>query len=166
VDVQEALRCVKDSDELKNWLFTHAGGFLAHAFVMLDEANKDSVQVGYYFPLGDSMTTFVVSPGGILVSGDQQVIQTEKGVHALDVSAIKISQVSALETADEKRLALLGSEPILKTFFILQDLGEGPVFNVTFFSQAFKTFNCRVSAVDGKILHESVQKLADLSGKR
>jgi hypothetical protein len=70
--------------------------------------------------------------------------------------------VKALEIAEVERKKHYPAEMPLQTFFIIQDLGKGPIYNVTLFTKSFKTINIKLSAKDGTVLKHSAAALFEM----
>jgi hypothetical protein len=161
MELKEILASVEKSSEFKTWRDSHEKAYLAHAFVMLDEANKDIWQVGYYDADKSLMSTFVVSSGKIEIIPDQEVLKSEHKIEALEPEKVKLSVKEALDIAEKYRKEHYSKELVAKSFFIIQVVeNHGQVFNVTFFTAAFKTVNIKISTENGKVLHHSCETLA------
>ncbi len=161
MELKEVLAGVKKSSEFKTWRKTHENAYLAHAFVMLDEANKDSWQIGYYDADKSLMSTFVASSGKIEVIPDQEVFKSEHKIAILEPEKVKLTVKEALELAEKHRKEHYPKEIVAKSFFIIQVVeAHGQVFNITFFTAAFRTINIKISTENGKVLHHSCETLA------
>jgi hypothetical protein len=161
MELKEVLASVEKSSEFKTWRDSHKKAYLAHAFVMLDEANKDIWQIGYFDSENNLMSTFVVSSGKIEIIPDQEVLKSEHKIEELEPEKVKLSVKEALDVAEKYRKEHYSKEIVAKTFFIIQVVdNHGQVFNVTFFTAAFKTINIKLSTIDGKVLHHSCETLA------
>ncbi len=162
MEFHDALKHLEKSKEFVDWRKEHKG-FLAHAFKLLDEANADTWQLGYYD--GSTITTFVVSARFIEVIANQEILKSEHAIEELDVSNVKVSSEAALKTAREYHILHYAREMTLKQFFIIQKLPIGVVYNITFFFQSMKTLNLKIDAHSGKIVQESFQSLMELDKK-
>jgi hypothetical protein len=161
MELKDVLSALSGSDAFKEWRAKHANAFLAHAFVMLDEANKGSWQIGYFDEAANTMTTFVVQGASIEVIPDQEVLKADQRIAELKPADVKLPVAEALAEAQKVRMQNYPKEIPAKQFFIIQSLAEhGAVFNMTFFTMGFKTINIKLSASDGKVLHHSMQELA------
>ncbi|MBI4151094.1 PepSY domain-containing protein [Candidatus Woesearchaeota archaeon] len=162
MEFKDALMHLEKSKEFVSWRKEHKG-FLAHAFKLLDDANADTWQLGYYD--GSTITTFVVSARFIEVIPDQEILRSEHAIEELDVTHVKISSEDALKTAREFHQLHHPREMTLKQFFIIQKLPSGVVYNVTFFFQSMKTLNVKIDAASGKVVQHSFQSLMEMDGK-
>lgn len=161
MELQDILKMLEHSAPFKDWRKTHAKAFLTHAFVMLDEPNQNAWQVGYFDEKANTMSTFVVADKKIDVIPDQEVLKAQQHILELKPADVTLPVAEALAAAQNVRTEHYRQELPAKTFFIIQHLPEhGTVFNITFFTIAFKTINIKLSASDGKVVQHSVQALA------
>ncbi|MBS3147683.1 hypothetical protein J4219_02250 [Candidatus Woesearchaeota archaeon] len=160
MDLHEALAKLTRHSVFKDWQKTNKDAFLAHAFVMLDEANKDVWQIGFYTKETERMVTFMVAET-ITHTPEQEVLKTDGEIEKLDVAKIKISVEEALSTAKKCVTENYGKENTFKQFFIIQTIEHAPIFNITYLTQSFKTINIKIDAHDGKILKQNIQALAE-----
>ncbi len=160
MELKEVLAGVEKSSEFKTWRKTHEKAYLAHAFVMLDEANKDLWQMGYFDSGKNLMSTFVVSPAKIAMIPDQEVFKSEHKIAELEPEKVKLTVKEALDTAEKYRKEKYPKEIVAKSFFIIQVVeAHGQVFNITYFTATFKTINIKISTESGKVLHHSCETL-------
>lgn len=159
MELNEILQKLQESSEFKEWKQKHPDAFLAHAFVMMDETNKNVWQLGYYNKEKNTMTTFVVNDE-IKVIPDQEILQSDTEIKPLNASNVKLTVKEALNKAEEVKKEHYPKELTAKTFFIIQHMNNEDVFNITFFTMAFKTINIKLSVLDGKVITHSIQVLA------
>lgn len=164
MEVNDVLKELHAGKEYKAWKKEHAESYLAHAFMLLDDANKDTWQIGYYNP-DNTMTTFVVTPKIIEVIPDQEILRSENVILELQPKEVTLAYEAALKLATEFRVLQHPREVPLKTFFIIQQLESGAVYNITFFFQSMRTLNLKLAAADGKVLHHSLQTLMEFDKK-
>jgi len=152
---------LEQSNEYKEWRASHQGAFLAHAFVMLDEPNKNVWQIGYFDDSNSLMSTFIVNDASIKAIPDQEVLKTEKQILPLTPDDVQLPVAEALAAAEKTRIQHYPQEKPLKTFFIIQNTeAHGQVFNITFFTASLKTINIKISTKNGKVEHHSIQAIA------
>jgi hypothetical protein len=159
MELKNVLKELQASKEFKDWHKEHKDSILAHAFMLLDDANKDTWQLGFYNK-DNTITTFMISPKVIEVIPNQEILRSEQEILRLDTE-ISVDYEVALKTASDVRVVEHPREIPLKTFFIIQQLESGPVYNITFFFQSMKTLNVKVSAKDGKVVSSSCQSLME-----
>ncbi len=161
MELKEVLASVEKSSEFKSWRKSHSKAYLAHAFVMMDEANKDSWQIGYFDSENSLMSTFVASSGKIEIIPDQEVFKSEHRIEQLEPDKVKLTVKEALDVAEKHRKENYPKEITAKSFFIIQVVeAHGQVFNITYFTATFKTINIKISTENGKVLHHSCETLA------
>lgn len=163
MDINQLLSFLENNSVFKDWKDSHKDYFLAHIFVMLDEANIDVWQLGFFDKQKNMMTTFVVDKNVVKIIPDQEILKSGAEIIPLDFNAVKISEFSAMNIANNLLRTEYSREKVAKTFFILQQIDTLPVYNITFFTASFKTINIKVNSVDGKIIHHSQGSIADFS---
>ncbi|MBI4145167.1 PepSY domain-containing protein [Candidatus Woesearchaeota archaeon] len=164
MELKDVLRTLEQSKEYSAWRKEHAKSFLAHAFLLLDEANKDTWQLGYYNP-EDTITTFVVSAKYVEIIPDQEILRSDNAILELKPEDVVIGHESALKTAKEQHVLQHPREIPLKTFFIIQNNEGKAIYNITYFFQSMKTLNLKIDAKDGKLLSQSFQTLMEFDKK-
>ncbi len=161
MELQNVLESLEKTQEYQAWRTTHEQAFLAHAFVMLDEPNKNTWQVGYFDEAKNLMSTFVVQGTTIELIPDQEVLKAEQHILALDPAAVQLPVAEALAIAQKTKMEHYPREMPAKTFFIIQNIeAHGTVFNITYFTVSFKTINVKISTRNGEVVHHSMQALA------
>jgi hypothetical protein len=161
MELKEVLGVIEKSKEFSEWKKSHEKAYLAHAFVMMDEANKDAWQIGYFDADKSLMSTFVVTGEKIGIIPDQEVFKSEHKIEQLEPEKVKLTVKEALDTAEKYRKENYPKEIPAKSFFIIQVVeAHGQVFNITYFTAAFKTINIKISTENGKVLHHSCESLA------
>jgi hypothetical protein len=161
MELKEILAQLEKNNAFKEWRAGHAQAFLAHAFVILDEANKDAWQVGYFDEASSTMTTFVLKSDAVQLIPDQEVMKAEQRILPLKPEEVTLPTADALGIAQRDKVAHYPRETPAKTFFIIQNLAaHGTVYNITFFTTSFKTINLKLDAKTGKVVHRSIQELA------
>lgn len=163
MDLHQALKAVKASDVFKE--FSKKGKhFLAHAFVMIDGDDQEW-QIGYYCPDDDKMVSFVIDDP-IEALPPAEVLKSAVKIHELDPKDVKISPEEAVEIAEETRKKNYPADLPIKTFYLIQHLPEGAVYNLTYLTRSFKTINIKIIAKDGKVHKHSNEPLMQFdSGK-
>lgn len=163
MELKEVILKLKSSSIFKDWEKSNADCFLAHAFVMLDNLNADIWQIGFFDSKKNLMNTFFVEGETIKVIPDQEVLKSEIVIVPLDYEKVSVSVPVAMNLATSLLRKEYSAQNISKSFFIIQQSGSIPIYNITFFTQAFKTINVKIDAVDGKILHHSLAAVAEFS---
>ena len=165
MDFQDLIKDLENTQEYKDFIDSHSNAYLAHIFVMLDDANKDTPQVGYYDPDLDRVTTFIIEPSKIMVAPDQEIAKRPgQTVEPLDISKVEKRVDEIMIEADKIQQEHYKSFPIIKKFFIIQDL-EGQIYNVTYFTQQLNTINVKLN-MDLSLKDHSIQSLGDFTKEK
>jgi len=160
MEFHEALARLTRHPLFKEWHEQHPQSYLAHGFAMLDDANKNDWQIGFYDPSTNKVTPFIINAETVQQLETQDTLK--KGVaHKLDPAQVKITSEPALQHAQEAFKK--HNESALKTFYIVQNTGEHTVYNITYFTQGFNTINIHIDATTGRVLLENKQKLLDFA---
>lgn len=138
---------------------------LAHVFKMMDDANKNIWQVGYFNPHNDMIATFVVEETVELNQEEAAFKKPGSHIKELDLNKVRIGYEKAISIAEELRKKEYLKEMPIKMFFILQNLPEGQVYNITYISATFKTLNIKVDSDSGKIKKHSLISIFEFDKK-
>ena len=163
MDFHAALSKVTCNVLFRSWHSKHGDFFLAHAFMMLDKENEGIWQFGFYNPSEKKMTTFILDKSSVEKTSSEGILETGSPISELDPSSIVISAPDALKKADDRFISEYKRELPLKKFFIIQVVDSIPVFNITYFTQSFKTVNIKIDAREGKLVNESIQSLVEFA---
>lgn len=161
MDFHEAIAKLTRHPLFKEWHSSNQDFYLAHAFVMMDEANKDIWQIGFYNKKKERMVTFLLSPGKLEKTQEQEVLKSGAEIKELNTEQVKLDIPEALEKAKGCFKENYKNAMPLKKFFIIQVIEGHPTFNLTYFLQDFKTVNIKIDAGTGEIMKHSIQKLAE-----
>ncbi len=143
----------------KQWAKENNKFFLAHAFVMLDEANKNIWQFGYYCRDADKFSTFVVEENEVNLIQNQEVFKGEGDIKELRAEDVKLEADEMLKIGEKCKEEHYPNEEVFKTFYIIQNSAIGEIYNLTFLTKSFKAINIKISVEDGKILQHSINLL-------
>ena len=162
--IKESINKLETSEKFISWRAeeNNKESYLAHIFKMMDEANKESLQIGYYNKERDRISTFVIDTlnNKVTLNPESEVFKEPgKSINPLNLEKLKINYEDALGIVDETIKKEYPNTIALKKFFILQTLPEsGTVFNTTVLTSSFKTINIRVNAEDNEVLsHKLVE---------
>ena len=163
MDILSKLKYLENTNEFKEWHKNHKTHYLAHAFKLLDEANKHIWQIGYYGKASDKITTFVLEEGKeIKIIPDLEVFKQEKDViKKLDIAKIKINSQKALDIAEDFVKKEYTAELPVKTILILQTIEQGQVYNISFITKSMGVINLKISSENGKVLEHKRISLSE-----
>ena len=155
--LKEQIESVEKSPEFKK----HKNLYLAHVFFMLDEPNKDIVQVGYCTP-EQKIVTFVIDGKKITAIPEAMPYKNPKAkIRKLEMSNVKVGLEDALKAAKEIQEKKYRQHVPFKQIIILQNIDEGQVWNITFITQSFNTLNIKISTETGKVVKDELISLVD-----
>lgn len=161
MEIIDVLKRLEENKEFKEWKKSHEDSFLAHVFKMLDDANKDDWQVGYYNK-DDTITTFIITPNDLKIAETEEILKRpDAKIQKLDKNNIKIDITQALQTAEKIQVKEYKQALPSKIITILQKLDMGQVYNITYITQTFKFLNFKIDASNGKVLKKSLQSMMD-----
>lgn len=160
MNIKQITKNVQEDKEFLSWKEKNPSSILVHVFVMLDDANKDMLQIGYYDEAKEKITTIIWDNGKVSIVPEQEILKSGDKIIELNPEEIKISVEEALEIVEKERTKKM-PEPIMKKFFIIQNSEHGAIYNITFFSQALRTLNMKILASNGKVIHSDVKKLIE-----
>jgi len=163
--IKELLKGLDTSKDFQAWRKKNPASFLAHVFKMIDEANKDDWQVGFYNP-DDTITTFIVTKDDVKALPEAEIFKKpDAKIMQLDMDDIKIEMGDAIEKARNLQKKEYPKELPTKEIIILQKLDIGQLYNITLVTQSFNTLNIKVDAKTGKVIKHKLISLVDLKGK-
>lgn len=163
MNLQNTILDLEASAQFQEFRRHHPKAILAHAFQMLDEANKDEIQIGYYETNSGTMFSFFIKNNNIRIGQTNELLKDpEHDIKTLNVFEIKIDSDQALESAKEIWHAEYPKEFPIKNFYILQNIDGEEVYNITFFMHSFKVLNIKISARDKKMVKKSFDSLVNM----
>ena len=124
MEILDLLKRIKESKEYKDWKKEHKDSILAHVFKLLDDANMDDWQVGFYNK-DDTITTFLITGKEIKIAPAENIFKKpDAKVLALEESKIKIDITEALQTAEKLQTTEYSKETPFKIITILQKIEQ------------------------------------------
>lgn len=161
MEVLDILKRLKEESKFKEWKEKNKDSFLAHVFKLLDDANKDDWQIGFYNK-DDTITTFIITPDDIKIASTENIFKKpEAKIQKLDEKKIKVDMTKALEMAEKIQTTEYKNETPSKIIAILQKLDIGQIYNITYLTQSFKVLNFKIDSSNGKILKKSLSSIMD-----
>ena len=161
MQITNIINKLKESKEFKEWGEKNKGSFLAHVFKMLDDANRDDWQIGFYNK-DDTITTFVIANNEVKIANTENIFKRpEAKIRKLDEEKIKIDITNALETAEKTQVKEYKQEEPMKIITILQSLDIGQVYNITYVTKTFKVLNFKIDSSNGKVLKKTLKSIMD-----
>lgn len=152
MDLHEALAKLTRHPIFVDWKKTHEDYYLAHGFKMIGDKEW---QIGWYNPETQKVKTFIV--GDNIEQTEEQGMLKEGTIKKLEPEKVKITEEEALKAMEDVKM------PVLKKFYIIQNLDGKTIYNITYFTQAYDTINVHVEAGTGEELERTKQKLMDFA---
>ncbi|MBR9699514.1 hypothetical protein GOV09_03615 [Candidatus Woesearchaeota archaeon] len=163
MQVKDKLALLEKDKLFLGWRKDNHNSHLAHVFRMLDEANKNIWQFGYYNE-DDTITTFILDNDEVKEIPEQKIFKKDKHkLPELEVSKIKVSLDDAVAKATELHGEKYKQHPIMKTIVILQTIEKKQLYNITFVTETFHTLNVRIDCVTGKVVKEKLASLMEMA---
>jgi len=160
MDIKPILKKLNADSEFNEWKKYNKDHYLVHCFKMLDPANRDEWQIGYYNSEKDNMVTFVVEKEDIKLVPEKDIFRKEKKkIKEIDLKKVKLSLDKILDIANKFINKKYKGEQTIKTIILLQHLDIGQVWNITFLTNSFKTLNLKINSENGKVLKHELTSL-------
>ncbi|MEA2036358.1 MAG: hypothetical protein U9O94_02535 [Nanoarchaeota archaeon] len=161
MEITNVLKRLREDNKFKEWEKKNKDSFLAHIFKMLDDANKDDWQIGFYNK-DDTMTTFQLTPSEVNIVAPENIFKRpEAKIEKLDEDKIKLDISNALQTAEKIQTTEYKSETPFKIITILQKLDIGQVYNITYVTQTFKVLNLKIDCTTGEVLKKKLSSIME-----
>lgn len=161
--LKEKLSKLEKNKLFLEWKKENNDSYLAHIFRMVDKANENIWQFGYYNN-DDSITTFIMENDSVKEIPEQEIFKKDKRKLAkLDINKIGISFDEAVEKAKKLQQEKYKQHPIMNIIAILQTIEDGQIFNVTFVTQTFGTLNIHISSETGEIKSDKFVSMMEVA---
>lgn len=158
MNIQKIIETVEQSNEYQQFKSEYSNAFLAHIF-LTESSGNTQVEVGYYVPSKDQITSFQLNP--FKQKPAEDIFKKSGTLQALTLDNITIDYAKVRKLIDKAHAEHYSAHPISKYITILQFLDE-PVWNITLVTTTLHFINLRISAASGKILQEDLHNLMDL----
>ncbi|MBI5390057.1 hypothetical protein HZB02_01070 [Candidatus Woesearchaeota archaeon] len=156
--MQNLLKQLEASKEFKAWKKQHDAAYLVHCFKLIDDANQNEWQIGYFSPRTKKISTFVLG-SSITRNPDAEPLNQHGKIKQLDLKKVSISLEKALLVVQQLQKTSYANEPPLKIICLLQHIDLGQVWNMTYFTRSFKALNMKVDAASGEVKEHSLASL-------
>ena len=157
ISFKTGLKKTEQSSVFKNWKKNHPEAYLSYGFYMIDPNIRAEWQLGYYNPLLDKITTFIVGEE-ILKNPDADIFK-DKRVLKLNIAKVKVELDEALQKAEDLRIKKYSAYIPVKKIIILQNLEIGQIWNITLITQAIKTINIKIGSETGEVIKHELMDL-------
>ena len=159
---KELIETFESSTTYKSWHKDNPKAFLAHLFLSIETEEPESVDVGYFNEESELMTTFLINfkTAEFQEKREDKVFKEPgKSINHLDKDKVKVSFHECWDKAIEVQEEKYKPHSPIKMIFILQNLPQGQVWNVTFITQSFKTLNIKINAETGDIVEDGIHEI-------
>ena len=162
-NVKDYIKLLEEDKSFRDWKDSNPDSYLCHCFKMIDEANENEWQIGFYNP-NDTITSFLVSEDSVQQMEESEVFKKpDAQVKELDLDKVKIDEKQAIGAAKEFAQKQYPKEVITKQILILQNLEIGQVYNITLVTMAMNTLNIKVDSVTRDIVDNKLTSLMDFA---
>lgn len=168
MDIKNIVSDLEKTKEFSEWKENNNGTYLVHLFKMLDKANVDEWQIGYYDKNNRKITTFVYNEEtkAITLNPEAEVFkEDETHIEKLDLDKVSLNLLSAMHKAEKLKEDKYSTHPTDKAFLILQKLNIGIVWNFTFITKTFHVLNMKINAENGHILEDKLSSIMEFKGQ-
>ena len=160
IGLLDAYEKLESSEIFLEWRMENEESYLVHFFTMVDSNDvAQDWQVGYYNPNKDMVVTFIVGQEEITMNPQTEVFNEHKGIKSFDINLVKINVDQAKDIAKRVQQKKYSAHLPLKTIFLLQNVEEGQVWNVTHITQSFKTLNIKIDCENGDIVSNQLVEI-------
>jgi hypothetical protein len=168
MDIKTILNEIENNDLFLSWKEDNRDVYLVHIFKMLDQQNKEEIQIGYYNPSNALITTFIFNEKTKEISKNpESEAYREKETHIdkLNLNDIKINFAVIMQKIEKLRNEKYNQHPVEKSFFILQTIDNKPLWNFTIISKTLNIVNIKISAENGIIIDDKLTSIFDFKVK-
>jgi predicted esterase YcpF (UPF0227 family) len=162
------LKLLNDDQDFNEWKNTNSSTYLVHIFKMLDSANKDESQVGFYDKNSKRITTFVVNEtlNTVNMNPDSEPFkEDDTPIEELKLDNVGMTIDSTMKKIDELMKEKYSSHPADKRFFLLQKTKDGTIWNFTVVTKTFHVLNVKIDAKEGNILSQKINSIFEFKSK-
>lgn len=160
-NLQKTLEHVQQSPVFKAWHTDHPASYLSSFFKIIEQEDVEWWQVDFYYPKGDTITSFVVDDKVKLATKDAAIFKKpDSQVQALDLHSVVLDMKKALHIAEHLQQEKYHMEKPTRTIILLQNIHR-TMWNISFLTNAFKLMNIRIDAQTGDVLEDSIVPLFD-----
>lgn len=154
MEIKQLIEKVESSDDFRNWKNKNPDFYMVHVFFMSDQPTH----IGYYDEKTDRITTFELKEN-ITINPTSEVFKEKKTIPRLRLDSVNIDKPKALEIAKGTIKEHYPNELLDKEMILLQEQGDDTIYNITYFTKAFKTLNIKIDAEKGMVISHDLNSL-------
>jgi len=155
--IHEIKEALESSVLFKEWIKENADYYLVHLFFMTDMPP----QIGYFSKKTDMIITFDVNKK-IKMNEPSAVFKEKQSIDSLDLDKVSLDRTDAMKRFTKLRDEKYPAEKLKKEIMVLQVIDGKPVYNITYFTETFKTLNVKLDASSGEILSDDLASLISM----
>ena len=163
MDAKEVILSLMEREEFKDWSKQKKDlkeFYPVHFFAFFDKDFMKDCHVGFFDSGKGAMDTFALMDGRIEINTEPELLKhTDAKIKQLDLDRIKIGTDEALVKLNELMKQKYKKEGVEKIFFILQNIEQGQVWNITTVTSSFNTLNVKIDAESGKIVEDKLMSI-------
>ncbi|MEK6840115.1 MAG: hypothetical protein AABX72_04170 [Nanoarchaeota archaeon] len=160
MNLNESFHLVTHSQAYQQWITKNKDSFLC-SFFRIREKNPDPpLQVDFYDPKKDTISSFVVDHGIVTLQQDgvEALKKKEEVIQQLHLEHVKLSEEEAMTLVRDVLERDYPQEQIIKFIIILQ-CKEQARWNISAIMHSLHLFNVKIDAATGNILDKSFTNL-------
>ena len=168
MDLKNIIKNINENEEFINWKNENKDSYLVHIFKMIDDNNKDEVQVGFYNKEDKMITTFIYNEKTKEIKKNpESEAYREKETHIdeLNLDEIKIDFAVIMSKIEKIRLSKYSEHVPTKSFFILQKIDNQTLWNFTIIAKTLNIVNIKIDATNGEIIEDKLTSIFDFKAK-
>jgi len=158
----ELLEKLESSEKFREWKSNNPGYYLSSCFSMGKKNEQQSWQFHYYNKPNDKIVAFDMGKK-INIQPESKVFKKKEDiVEPLQLNKVKIDLKQALEKI--YALEKYKDNDFTQEIRLLQQVKQ-PVWNISLLTDTYLILNVKLSAISGKIIHESFESLLNFKSE-
>ena len=152
----EILKKLESSKEFKTWKSNNPDYYLSSLFSTFNREESLKWQFHYYNKEKDQIVTIDTNP--TIIEPESGVFKKKDAkIEPLEIQKVKLGVMQALRKI--KNLEQYKHETFNQKIILLQQYGNQPSWNISLITSTYQIINIKLSAISGKVLHESKESL-------
>lgn len=169
MDLKNIISLIENNEQYIEWKKNNPETYLVHVFKMLDQPNKDEVQIGYYNKTNKLITTFVLNEKDNEINQNPEsetFKETEDHIKELDLNKVEINFATLMNKIEKIRQEKYTSHLPDKTFFILQNIDNQIMWNFTIIAKTLSIVNIKIDATNGNVIDDKLTSVFDFKANQ
>ncbi|MFT4304561.1 MAG: hypothetical protein ACMXX8_00580 [Candidatus Woesearchaeota archaeon] len=164
MDLKNIINEIETNNEYINWKNKNKETYLVHIFKMIDDKNKNEIQVGYYNKENKMITTFVFNEKTREINQNPEseaYREKETHIEKLNLDDVKIDFVVLMNKIENLRKSKYKEHLPNKSFFILQNINNETIWNFTIIAKTLNIVNIKINANNGNVIEDKLTSIFD-----